>query len=166
MAFSITLVLGVMQKINHGSPIDPGTMKNIELDRSKSAREMEKRKYLNLIMFQQVGLVLATMLIPVGFMIFRNQSTLKKLKGKTARTFEEKQGHPGKSFSQRLIASYPDLTPHELVLCEMLYNKLSSKEIALQLNISAKSVNTARYRLRKKLKIGHDVDLITFLLKI
>jgi len=43
---------------------------------------------------------------------------------------------------------------------------ISSKEIALLLNISLKSIELARYRLRKKLEIEHEQNLTAFLMSI
>ena len=67
------------------------------------------------------------------------------------------------TFSQRLLLNFPTLTVHEIKLCEMLKNGMTSKEIAGDLNISPASVNTARYRLRKKLKLKSSQDLVKFL---
>lgn len=59
---------------------------------------------------------------------------------------------------------YPNLTPSELKLCAYLRLNLSSKEIAQIMNITIKSVELARYRLRKKLQLQPDVNLFNFLL--
>jgi len=54
------------------------------------------------------------------------------------------------SFYQNLEIIYPNLTENEKKLCSLLRLKLSSKEIASILNITPKSVEVNRYRLRKK----------------
>ena len=43
---------------------------------------------------------------------------------------------------------------------------LSTKEIAELLNITSKSLEVSRYRLRKKLKLERSDNLISFLLNI
>jgi DNA-binding CsgD family transcriptional regulator len=67
-------------------------------------------------------------------------------------------------FLVTLKTQFPNLTPSELKLCAYLRLNLSSKEIAQIMNISIKSVELARYRLRKKLGIQPDVNLFSFLL--
>lgn len=66
-------------------------------------------------------------------------------------------------FFNTLKAMYPILTPNELKLCAYLRMNLSSKEIAQLLNITAKGVEVARYRLRRKLGLQPDVNLADFL---
>jgi len=70
------------------------------------------------------------------------------------------------AFLKKLKETYPDLTEDEQRLCVYLRLNLSSKEIATQFNISAKSVNMKRYRLRKKLDIQGDTGLFEFFSEI
>jgi tetratricopeptide (TPR) repeat protein len=67
------------------------------------------------------------------------------------------------SFFVKLHQKYPNLTEKEKRLASLLMLELSSKEIAIILNISKDSVNTSRYRLRKKLQIPSEKDLYTYL---
>jgi DNA-binding CsgD family transcriptional regulator len=67
-------------------------------------------------------------------------------------------------FLVTLKSQYPHLTPSELKLCAYLRLNLSSKEIAQVMNISIKSVELARYRLRKKLQMQPEENLFNFLL--
>lgn len=62
-------------------------------------------------------------------------------------------------FTKRLAETYPDLTVSELRLCCYLKMGLSSKEIAPLLNISSKSVEMNRYRLRKKMGLERETNL-------
>ncbi len=71
--------------------------------------------------------------------------------------------HPG--FFFRLGKEYPNLTHNELKLCAYLRINLSSKEIAQILNISVDSAITKRYRLRKKLNLQNESNLIEFLMQ-
>lgn len=66
------------------------------------------------------------------------------------------------NFMERLQAQYPQLSVQERRLLLLLRIGLSSKEIAPLLNISPKSVEISRYRLRKKLNLERDVNLVQF----
>jgi len=70
------------------------------------------------------------------------------------------------TFFQNLERKYPGLTNNEKKLCSLLRLKLSSKEIASILNITPKSVEVNRYRLRKKMKIGKDEKLSKLIRKL
>jgi phosphate/sulfate permease/DNA-binding CsgD family transcriptional regulator len=68
-----------------------------------------------------------------------------------------------KDFFYKLNSVYPDLTKNEKRLCVYLRLNMSSKEIAALTNISPKSVEMNRYRLRKKMNIGRDEQLVKVL---
>jgi tetratricopeptide (TPR) repeat protein len=68
-------------------------------------------------------------------------------------------------FFAHLIRRYPALSQNELKLCAYLRMNLSSKEIAQMLNIEMDSANTKRYRLRKKLGLETDDNLLAFLMQ-
>jgi DNA-binding CsgD family transcriptional regulator len=70
------------------------------------------------------------------------------------------------SFFQNLEKKYPGLTENEKKLCSLLRLKLTSKEISSILNITPKSVEVSRYRLRKKMKIGKDEKLTKVIRKL
>jgi DNA-binding CsgD family transcriptional regulator len=67
-------------------------------------------------------------------------------------------------FLHRITEKYPDITPKDQKLCAFLRMNLSSKEIAPLLGISIRGVEISRYRLRKKLHLGADDNLSTFIL--
>lgn len=69
-------------------------------------------------------------------------------------------------FLGRLRQHFPQLTPKDQKLCAFLRLNLSSKEIAPLLNISIRGVEISRYRLRKKLELETEVNLVDFLLGI
>lgn len=70
------------------------------------------------------------------------------------------------SFRQRLYNhTIVNLTTSELTLCGMLKLGLSTKEIATYTNTSIKSVESRKYRLRKKLHIPSDVAFTTWFFK-
>ena len=68
-------------------------------------------------------------------------------------------------FFRTLRHNFPVLTSNDLRLCAYLRLNLSTKEIADLLNITVKGVEVARYRLRKKLNLSPDVELLKFLLE-
>jgi hypothetical protein len=70
-------------------------------------------------------------------------------------------------FYEKLLNSYPDLTPNELKLCAFLRLNMSTKDISELTGQQPASSDHARYRLRKKLKISNsEVNLISFLSRI
>ena len=69
------------------------------------------------------------------------------------------------NFFQRLKQSFPDLTQSDLKLCAYLKLNLSSKEIAPLLNISIRGVEIRRYRLRKRLALVADHNLVEFIMQ-
>jgi DNA-binding CsgD family transcriptional regulator len=71
-----------------------------------------------------------------------------------------------KGFLDRLKILHPDLTPNDLRFCVYLRMNLSSKEIAPLLNISVKSVETKRYRLRKRMNLPHEESLVNYIMDI
>lgn len=69
-------------------------------------------------------------------------------------------------FFTQLKATFPDLTAKELQLCAFVRMNLTNKEIASILNISVRGVETARYRLRKRLGMSQEDDMAQFLEKL
>lgn len=69
-------------------------------------------------------------------------------------------------FFKRLKSSYPQISPREMRLCAYIRMDLTSKEIAVLLNITERGVEISRYRLRKKLELPRDINLSTFLSNI
>ncbi|MEM9144277.1 MAG: LuxR C-terminal-related transcriptional regulator, partial [Bacteroidota bacterium] len=61
---------------------------------------------------------------------------------------------------------HPSLTPNDLKLCAYLRLNLASKEIAGLLNISPRSVEIKRYRLRKKLNLSQGDKLVDYILAV
>ncbi len=71
-----------------------------------------------------------------------------------------------KDFLKKLKSMHQSLTPNDLRLCAYLRLNLSSKEIAPLLNISVRSVEIKRYRLRKKMNLSHENGLAEYILSI
>ncbi|MFN0049471.1 MAG: hypothetical protein ACKVOU_10140, partial [Cytophagales bacterium] len=79
--------------------------------------------------------------------------------------FEDNFNKVHEDFFMKLIHAYPGLSPSDLKLAALLRMNHSSKEIAQLLNITYRSVELKRYRLRKKLNIGMNVNLGELMIK-
>ena len=79
--------------------------------------------------------------------------------------FEELFDQAHQDFFKRLKSSYPGLTQSDLKLCAYLKLNLSSKEIAPLLNISFRGVETRRYRIRKRIGLNSDSNLVEFIMQ-
>ena len=80
------------------------------------------------------------------------------------RLFETNFNQVHNQFFKSLKKDYPDLTPGELKLAAYLKMNLSTKEISPLLHISQRSVENKRYRLRKKMGLEKDQNLVDFLM--
>ena len=68
-----------------------------------------------------------------------------------------------KDFIGRLVQLNPDLSPNDIRLAVLLRLGIATKEIATLMNISPKSVEINRYRLRKKLSLDRGANLTQFI---
>jgi len=80
--------------------------------------------------------------------------------------FQEAFNSVDKDFLKKIKGQHSSLTSNDLRLCAYLRLNLSSKEIAPLLNISFKSVEVKRYRLRKKLDLPHESNLTDYILEV
>lgn len=80
--------------------------------------------------------------------------------------FESSFNEAHESFFKKLKIQHPDLVPNDLKLCAYLRMNMNSKEMASLLNISLRGVEIRRYRLRKKLNLEHDKNLVEFLMEL
>jgi DNA-binding CsgD family transcriptional regulator len=94
---------------------------------------------------------------------------------KAAGMSERQRGHLGKleanlneiisPFTQKLMAGHPRLTPAELQIANLIRQGRSSKEIADDLGLSSRTVETHRRNMRNKLGIrGKKDNLRSYLL--
>lgn len=82
------------------------------------------------------------------------------------KVFKEAFDSADKDFLKRIKQMHPALTPNDLRLCAYLRLNLSSKEIAPMFNISVRSVEIKRYRLRKKMELEHEIGLVEYILSV
>jgi DNA-binding CsgD family transcriptional regulator len=80
--------------------------------------------------------------------------------------FKEAFDNADKDFLKLVKQKHPNLTPNDLKLCAYLRLNLSSKEIAPLLNISPRSVEVKRYRLRKKMDLPPKSSLTNYILDL
>ena len=71
-----------------------------------------------------------------------------------------------KDFIRDIKRRHPSLTPNDLKLCTYLRLNMNSKEIASMMNVSVRSMETKRYRLRKKMDLTHDENLVEYILSL
>ena len=69
-------------------------------------------------------------------------------------------------FNAKLAENFPDLTQQEKRLAALLRLGFSSKYIATLMNITPKSVEISRYRLRQKLSLSRGDNLVNFIKSI
>jgi DNA-binding CsgD family transcriptional regulator len=82
------------------------------------------------------------------------------------KVFKEAFDNADKDFLKKIKQAHSSLTPNDLRLCAYLRLNLSSKEIAPLLNISLRSVEIKRYRLRKKMDLHHEQGLVEYIISV
>ncbi|MES2798046.1 MAG: triple tyrosine motif-containing protein [Bacteroidota bacterium] len=80
--------------------------------------------------------------------------------GQDWKVFEQNFNRVHEAFFKKLLEIYPDLSSGDLKLSAYLRMNLSSKEIAQLLNITSRSVELKRYRLRKKMNLSTEENLV------
>ena len=69
-------------------------------------------------------------------------------------------------FAYKLEKKYPLLSDEERKICILIYLNLKNKDIAVLLNLSVRSVENSRYRIRKKLNLESNDSLSAILLSL
>lgn len=67
------------------------------------------------------------------------------------------------TFYSKLTKQFPKLSKNEIRLCSLIRLKIENRSIATLQNITLASLNTSRYRLRKKLNLSENTDLDLFI---
>jgi DNA-binding response OmpR family regulator len=80
--------------------------------------------------------------------------------------FESRIKESDQEFYKNLAQKHPNLTPAEIKLCFFLRLNMSTKEIASMTFQTYDSVRIARTRLRKKMNLGTDDNLVGYLFAI
>jgi DNA-binding CsgD family transcriptional regulator len=128
---------------------------------------IHKNKILNAIKFQLNSLIDSNMVQSkknqIEQLVLKINKELKN--EKFQQVFDEYFDDVHQDFISRLKEQHSDLSPRELRLCAYLKMNLSTKEIAPLMNISVRGVEIGRYRLRKKLNLEREENLIDYLLR-
>jgi tetratricopeptide (TPR) repeat protein len=74
--------------------------------------------------------------------------------------FEMRFQQVHQDFYQKLLEKYPDLTPNEIKICAFMKLNMTTKDISAITFQSVKSIQVARNRLRKKMGIARDENLV------
>lgn len=69
-------------------------------------------------------------------------------------------------FIERLLEISPQLLPVELTLCAYIRLNFDTKEIARTCKLSVRSVESRKYRIRKKLGIDGETNMLTWMLDL
>ncbi|MEM9895772.1 MAG: two-component regulator propeller domain-containing protein [Bacteroidota bacterium] len=80
--------------------------------------------------------------------------------------FKKAFDNTDQDFFKKIKQAHPSLSPNDLKLCAYLRLNLTSKEIAPLFNISVRSVEIKRYRLRKKLGLSSSENLTDYVLNL
>lgn len=100
----------------------------------------------------------------------RGEASINKIKNtinvnskKNWEEFEARFVQINNLFYDSLYKKHNDLSRNELKLCALIKLNFSSKEMAQILGVSPDSINKARYRLRKKMNLTRDENLVTYM---
>lgn len=77
--------------------------------------------------------------------------------------FEKRFNDVHANFYKKLSDTHPDLTSNERKLCAFIKLNMSSKEIAAITFQNVKSIDMARYRLRKKLGLAEEDNIMVYM---
>lgn len=149
-----------LMKLNNEKLKNEIESKNRELAVSTMSL-IKKNEFLNTIKNELAEKVDTSNLKPVIKIIDKNINNKDDWK-----LFEEAFNNADKDFLKKIKSKHPKLTSNDLRLCAYLRLNLSSKEIAPLLNISPRSVEVKRYRLRKKMDLPHETNLTDYILEL
>ena len=151
---------------------------NLKLEKEIDAKEKEQKKVaLSIIRKNEI---LSKLKAEIEILKSKPENTLKFSDLNTLRililenlnienerkSFDKYIKELNDNFFQNLEKKYPGLSDNEKKLCSLLRLKLTSKEIASILNITPKSVEVNRYRLRKKLNLKKEEKLSKIIRKL
>ncbi|HKK12525.1 MAG TPA: LuxR C-terminal-related transcriptional regulator [Flavobacteriaceae bacterium] len=172
--FAVALILllsyGYVQLWNDS--IEPEVLFEIKNHNPSDSKLLDQNRIQVLFMQERIWFFIVFSMLVLSVIIWISLSNRRQAR----RTFVgyiynlaeklDKNAKEKLDFQERLQSKFQALTANDLLLAEMLINGLTSKQISTELNISPPSVNTARYRLRKRMMLKPDDDLIEILQKI
>ncbi len=129
--------------------------KDLELSEKQRIIETQQKQLLER-QLQDKGKEIASMALQ-GIMDKKGRAS------ETWKLYQENFDLIHKQFFRHLREKYPMLTATDLKFCAYLRLNLNTKEIADLTGLSVRGVEGARYRLRKKLQLKENDDLVAFL---
>jgi DNA-binding CsgD family transcriptional regulator len=69
-------------------------------------------------------------------------------------------------FYKTLFSKHPDLTPAEIRLCSFMRLNMSSKDIAILTSRSIRTIENTRNNIRRKMNLGNNINLTTYLISL
>lgn len=127
------------------------------------AAQLEKQSSVNLL--NEVFLALKDEKINDASLLLKKLQT-NKIISQQNNSLKELFESISPNFMQRLNEINPNLTEQDILYCVLIRQKKSTKEIANFLNVSPKSVNQHKYRLKKKLAVSKEENINDFISKI
>ncbi len=67
------------------------------------------------------------------------------------------------NFIESLLKINPKLSQRDLKYCSYIAAGLSTKEISNLIGLSIRTIETSRYRIKRKLNLSKEVNLISFI---
>ena len=67
------------------------------------------------------------------------------------------------SYLERLIQAYPKINETEKWLCAYIKLDFSNQKIADLMHVSRRTIESRKYRLKKKFRLEHEIDLVSYL---
>lgn len=176
----LAVVIMVLLYINQKGKTLKATLRheNLELEKEKLSRDIDYKKkelasnMMYLIEKNEFITSIARKLVEIKPAAKRDnqhllQQIINELKlnssSKIWEEFEMRFKEVHSEFYESLNEAFPDLTPNEVKICAFLRLNMSSKEISSITHQSVKSINMARFRLRKKINMDREENLIAFL---
>ena len=81
----------------------------------------------------------------------------------TRAELEVEMGDLSGEFYRLLKINHPDLSDADIKLAAMIALRMTNKEIGISKNMTAETVRTTKYRLKKKMDLANEQDLFDFL---
>ena len=155
-------------------------IKRLENEKIKSQLEHKKRELIsttmNLVQKNETFLNLKQELLSLKKLAQNDQvvskinATIKLIDKEEANSDNLKQfmfhfNELNGDFVERLQTKYPKLTPKDIKMCSYLRMNLTTKDISKLLNVTIRSVEASRYRLRKKITLDSDDNLNDYFMR-
>ncbi len=152
--------------------------KNLQLNNEKLATELEAKN--SKLMFSAVQMAHKNEIltkVKKGLIAFKKSTDTKLLRQLHRMLDHELESEDywnefnlyfnqvDQNFVQAILKKHPQLTKNDLRLCTLMRINLSTKEIASLLNVSVRGVEQSRYRLKKRIGLEKEEDLLKYIVE-